>query len=330
MKNLLFVAVIIISFASCKPNETKSAFIERYHESLDSIISPDAVRDTIASGYDWSEGPVWVASENMLLFSDVPQNIIYKWTEEGGAKPYLTPSGYTDTIPRGGEPGSNGLIINKAGELVLSQHGDRKIASMKSSLSDPKPEYLTLADNYNGKKLNSPNDIIQDSQGNYYFTDPPYGMVNLERDSAKETPFQGVYKITTDGKIHLLVDSLTRPNGIALSPDEKFIYIANSDPEKAQWYKYEVDGDHLKNGSVFYDVTSLTKDQIGLPDGLKIDARGNIFASGPGGIFILNDSGTLLGKILFNNATSNCAFADDGKTLYATSDMYIFRIALRK
>ena len=324
------VLLLCIFLASCSSSEKHPAFIERYQPSLDEIISVTVKRDTITTGYDWSEGPVWVASENMLLFSDVPKNIIYTWTEKDGAKPYLTPSGYTDTIPRGGEPGSNGLIINKAGELILSQHGDRKIAAMQSSLSDPKPVFRTLADNYNGKKLNSPNDIIQDSQGNYYFTDPPYGMVNPERDSTKETPFQGVYKITTDGKIHLLLDSLTRPNGIALSPDEKFLYIANSDPEKAYVYKYEVDGDRVKSGKVMYDASALTKSLPGLPDGMKIDAKGNVFATGPGGIFIFSPADELIGKILFNDPTSNCAFADDGKTLYATSDMHIFRIELRK
>jgi len=330
MKNLFLISAIVISFVACQSNENKVVFIERYDESLDAIISPDATRDSLATGYDWSEGPVWVEAEKMLLFSDVPKNIVYQWTEAGGVKPYLTPSGYTGSVPRGGEPGSNGLIINKDGKLVLCQHGDRKVAVMNAALNEPKAEFSALADNYEGKKFNSPNDLIQDSQGNYYFTDPPYGLINLTEDSTKEIPFQGVYKITTDGKIHLLVDSLTRPNGIALSPDEKFLIIANSDPERAQWYKYEVDGDSLKNGSVFYDATQFTKTMPGLPDGLKIDSRGNLFASGPGGIFVFNAEGKLAGKILFNDPTSNCAFADDGKTLYATSDMHIFRINLRK
>lgn len=329
MKNLLIISLVGLT-VSCQSSQTKSTFIEKNEESLDSIVSREATRDTLATGFEWSEGPVWVAAENMLLFSDVPTNTIYKWTEAEGAKPYLSPSGYTDSVSRGGESGSNGLIINKAGELVLSQHGDRRIAVMKSALSNPQPVFITIADNYKGKKLNSPNDVIQDSQGNYYFTDPPYGLANPVRDSTNETPFQGVYKVTPDGKIHLLIDSLTRPNGLALTPDEKFLLVANSDPAKARWYKFELSNDTVANGILFYDATSLTKDQIGLPDGMKIDAQGNIFATGPGGVFVLNAKAELLGKILFNDATSNCALTSDGKTLFVTSDMNVFRVVLRK
>lgn len=330
MKKFLFL-IIILSAASCKSPENKSiALVDRYSESLDDIISTEARLDTIATGMEWSEGPVWVASENMLLFSDVPKNTIYKWTQEAGISSYLIPSGYTDSIPRAGESGSNGLTINKAGELVLSQHGDRRIAVMKSDLKEPKPSFVSIADNYKGKKLNSPNDVVQDSNGNYYFTDPPYGLANQERDSTKETMFQGVYKVTTDGNIYLLIDSLSRPNGIALSPDEKTLFVANSDPEKARWYTYELGDNAVKNGKIFYDATPLAKDLPGLPDGMKINKQGIVFATGPGGVFIFNPNAELLGKIRFDGPTSNCAFADNDKTLFVTADMNVVKITLKE
>jgi gluconolactonase len=328
MKKLFPVAILALC-AACSTPEKQNSWLERYDESLDGIISANAKADTIATGLDWSEGPVWVPAINKLLFSDVPQNVIYSWSESEGKMVYLTPSGYTGTIPRGGEPGSNGLMINSLGELVLCQHGDRKIAVMKSGPAVPQALFSSLADHYRGMKFNSPNDITQDKKGNYYFTDPPYGLINNVNDSTKETPFQGVYKIASNGKLYLLVDSLTRPNGIAFSPDEKFLFVANSDSVKARWYRYEVGDSTLSNGTVFYDATNLTAKMRGLPDGMKINKQGTIFATGPGGVFIFNDQGKLLGKIKSDNPTSNCAFADDEKTLYVTADMNVVRIRLK-
>jgi gluconolactonase len=201
---------------------------------------------------------------------------------------------------------------------------------MNAPLSQPKAEFVTLADRWNGKRLNSPNDAVFDSKGNLYFTDPPYGLEKQTDDPAKEIPFQGVYCRRPDGTVELLLDSLSRPNGIALSPDEKTLYVANSDPAKAIWMAYEVQADGtLKNGRLFYDATSKVGEVLpGLPDGLKVNKQGILFATGPGGVWIFSPDGVLLGQILTGQATSNCAFGDDGKALYLTADNYLMRVWL--
>ena len=264
----------------------------------------------------------------MLLYSDIPPNKIFKWTEAKGKELYLTPSGYTGTVARGGEPGSNGLILNKEGKLVLCQHGDRRMALMDAELKAPAPKFISLADNYMGKKLNSPNDAVYRSNGDLFFTDPPYGLAN---DSLKEIPFQGVYKATS-GQVSLLTDSLTRPNGIAFMNNEKTLIVANSDPDKAYWYLFDIAAnDSLMNKRIMYDATAMSKSgEKGLPDGLKVDKQGNIFATGPGGVFIFNASGKLIGKCKIPEACSNVALADDDKTLYITADMYVLRVKMRK
>jgi gluconolactonase len=209
---------------------------------------------------------------------------------------------------------------------VLCQHGDRRLATLDAPLNAPKSVFETLADRYDGKKFNSPNDVAIRKNGDYFFTDPPYGMPeNLQQ----ETPFQGVYKLSK-GTVTLLVDSLTRPNGIAFSPDEKTIVIANSDSEKARWYAYDLtENDSVINGRIFYDATEAAKSEAGSPDGLKIDKQGNVFATGPGGIWIFNKDAKLLGKIKIPVPTANCAFSPDEKTLYITADQYLVRLKMR-
>ena len=323
----LILLILIIGCSNPKAYKIIGS-IERIEPSLNQLIAADAKLEIIAEGFVWSEGPLWLQEEKKLLFSDVPKNMVYQWTEEGDTAVYLTPSGYTGTAAREGEPGSNGLLIFK-NQLVLCQHGDRRLAIMESPLNNPKPEFKTIGGSYDGKKFNSPNDAVVDSKGNFYVTDPPYGLVKNMDDPAKETPYQGVYKIEPSGKVILLVDSLTRPNGIALSPDEKSLFVANSDPEKAKWYKYELADSTVSSGKIFYDVTNLTASEKGLPDGMKIDKQGNIFASGPGGLFIFNSKGNLIGRLKIPEATSNCALSTDEKTLYITSDMYLLRLKMR-
>jgi gluconolactonase len=327
---LMMVGLFIASCNGSREAKTIGS-IERTDNSLNDIISEDAKVEVLAEGYEWAEGPVWIESQKMLIFSDVPKNTIYKWTEEKGAEVYLTPSGYTGSVPSlSDEPGSNGLTLDKEGRLVLCQHGDRRIARMDGSLESPNPSFITIADRYNGKRFNSPNDVIFKSNGDVYFTDPPYGLPKKENDSTKETPFQGVYRATPLNYVSLLVDSLTRPNGIAFTPDEKTMIVANSDPGKAIWYAFDLTAtDSLTNARIFYDATENTKTESGLPDGLKIDKNGNVFASGPGGVWIFNKDGKVLGKIKTPVPTANCALADDEKTLYLTSDMYLLRVKLR-
>src|SRR5258706_8141006 len=326
MKNALLILLIVIGCSS--PKEKKFAgSIERLDPTLDQLIATGTQAEIIGEGFDWSEGPVWVESERMLLFSDVPKNVIYKWTEEKGVETFLTPSGYTGSIPRGGEPGSNGLALNPEGQLALCQHGDRRVALLASSYKDPRPEIKTLADNYQSKKFNSPNDLVFDKQGNLFFTDPPYGLLKNVTDSSKQIPFQGVYKVKPDGTVILLVDSLTRPNGIALSPDQQTLYVANSDKPVARWYSFHIAGDSLTDAKIFFS-TNYAEGEKGSPDGLRVDKNGNLFATGPGGIWIFNPGGKALGRIKLPEATANCAFSADGKTLFVTSDMYLLRVTL--
>lgn len=302
--------------------------VERIDPALDQLIDSSVQPEIIAEGFEWSEGPVWVEQGNMLLFSDVPKNIVYKWTEKKGLEKFLEPSGYTSAIYRGGEMGSNGLTLNGLGQLVLCQHGDRRVAVLETDYKDPKPNFRTLAGEYQGKKFNSPNDVVFDKQGNLYFTDPPYGLLKQTEDSTKQIPFQGVYKVKPDGTVILLVDSLTRPNGIGLSPDEKTLYVANSDGPVAKWYSFELAGDSLINAKIFF-WTKYVEGEKGAPDGLRVHKSGNIFATGPGGVWIFDPTGKVLGKIKIPEATANCGFGPDQKTLYTTSDNYILRIPLR-
>ncbi|MBC7850860.1 MAG: SMP-30/gluconolactonase/LRE family protein [Chitinophagaceae bacterium] len=327
-----FLLITLFFMLSCN-NEPGSktrtlGSIERTDPSIDKLISTDAVIEIIADGHDWTEGPVWIESEKMLLYSDIPPNKIFKWTEAKGKELYLTPSGYTGTVPRGGEPGSNGLILNKEGKLVLCQHGDRRMALMDAELNAPAAKFISLADNYMGKKLNSPNDAVYRSNGDLFFTDPPYGLAN---DSLKEISFQGVYKVA-NGQVVLMTDTITRPNGIAFLNNEKTLVVANSDPDKAIWYLYDFGpNDSLVNQRMLADVTELgKKGEKGLPDGLKVDKQGNIFATGPGGVFVFNAEGKQIGRFKIPEACSNVALADDDRTLYITADMYVLRVKLRK
>jgi gluconolactonase len=331
MRTCFLVISGLLLFSCNASKEVKTiGSIERIDPAINDIISENAVVEILADGYDWTEGPLWIESQKMLLYSDVPKNVVHKWTEENGAEVYLTPSGYTGTAPtKSGEPGSNGLVLDNDGRLVLCQHGDRRISRMDAPLDQPKSAFTALAAGYEGKKFNSPNDVVFRSNGDLFFTDPPYGLPTQdESDPTKEILFQGVYKVSADGKITLLIDSLTRPNGIVLTPDEKTIIVANSDPKKAIWYAFDLaENDSVTNARVFYNATG--EKENGSPDGLKIDKNGNVFASGPGGIWIFNKDAKVIGKIKIPANTANCAFADNDKTLYITSDNYLLRIKLR-
>jgi gluconolactonase len=329
MKKLL--PLLLIAAACSTTRETKTvASIERLDPALDNIIAEDANVEIIARGFDWSEGPVWVESENMLLFSDVPQNVVYKWTAQKGAEEYLKPSGFTGETTRSTEPGSNGLLINDQGKLVLCQHGDRRLGFMNAELASPDTIFGVIADNFNGKKFNSPNDAVQGKDKSYYFTDPPYGLGNRdETDPEKEIPYQGVYKVMPNGQVKILIDSITRPNGIGLSPDNKILYVANSDPKKAKWYRYELGDTAVISGSVFHDATDLTSQMHGLPDGFKVDSKGHLFASGPGGVYIFNPQGRVLGKIRLEAPCANTALTPDEKWLFVTNDSLVLRVPLK-
>lgn len=299
--------------------------IERKDPRLDRLVPSDAKLEKLAEGFDWSEGPVWDRRGQFLLFSDVPRNTVFQWKEGKEAYVYLQPSGYTGPTPRGGEPGSNGLVMDAQGRLILCQHGDRRVAAY-----DPaERRFITLADRYEGKRFNSPNDAVFKSNGDLYFTDPPYGLLGKNDDPKKELPFNGVFRLAKDGKVTLLTKEMTYPNGIAFSPDEKILYVAQSDPEKGIWMAFDVKEDGtLGQGRVFADVTALSKTKKGLPDGMKVDRAGNLFATGPGGVLIFASDGTHLGTIATGEATANCGWGEDGSTLFVTADMYLGRIKL--
>lgn len=330
MKISIVALFSLVLMASCKVSENSQSIgsVDRIDRALDEIIEADATVEVLSQGYEWSEGPVWIESENMLLFSDVPMNTVYKWSEDDSVEVYLKPSGYTGTsVSNSAEEGSNGLALNQEGQLILCQHGDRRVAVMDAPLDAPKPTFTSVADDYQGNKFNSPNDIAVRRNGDYFFTDPPYG---LPKNATQEIPFQGVYKVS-DGVVTLLVDSITRPNGIAFTPDQKTVIVANSDPKKAIWYAFDLSNDDtFTNARIFYDATSTAANEQGLPDGLKIDKQGNVFATGPGGVWIFNSEGKVLGKIKIPASTANCALSADEKTLYITADSYLLRVKMRR
>jgi gluconolactonase len=326
--NKIFFPALLFILSSCQQAKQIGS-IQRIDPALDSIISPGAEVQIIADGFRWTEGPLWIDDKKMLLFSDVFSNKVYKWTEEKGAEDYLSPSGYTGAIKREAELGSNGLLLDREGKLVLCQHGNRQVARMDADLGNPKPVYKSLALAYQTKKLNSPNDAVFHTKGDLFFTDPPYGLEKNMDDPLKEIPFQGVYKTKPTGEVILLCDSITRPNGIAFFPGEKMLLVANSDPAKPFWYHFNVENDSLTNGRIFYNASSAISEGKGLPDGLKIDKKGNVFATGPGGVFIFNNAGKLLGKIKLPVASANCAFSADQTILFITATNYVLRLKMR-
>jgi len=300
--------------------------IERLDPRLDDLVPQGAKVERIAEGFEWSEGPVWDRRGGFLLFSDVPRNTVFKWKRGEGVSVFLKPSGYTGAIPRGGEPGSNGLLFDSEGRLILCQHGDRRVARL-----EPDGSFRTIVDRYQNRRLNSPNDGVFMSNGDLYFTDPPYGLVGLNQDPTKELDFNGVYRYSfRDSSLTLLTKEMTFPNGIALSPDEKTLYVANSDPQRAIWMAFPVKEDGtIGPGRVFADATPSVGTKKGLPDGMKVDQHGNIFATGPGGVLIFAPDGTHLGTLATGEATANCGWGEDGSVLYITADMYVGRIPLK-
>jgi gluconolactonase len=315
----LFFVAALIPAAAQEPVRK----IEKFDPALDALLDTTAKIEVLGGGFDWSEGPVWDPKNSRVLFSDIPKNMVWSWNATEGLKKFLHPAGFTGTAKfTGREPGSNGLAFNKAGELVLCQHGDRRIAKLVDG------KFVTLADKYEGKRLNSPNDLVFHSNGDLYFTDPPYGLPGNVKDPAKELDFQGVYRLKPDGKLTLLTKEMTRPNGIALSPDEKTLYVANSDPEQSVWKSLPIKDDGtVGEGKVFYDTGKWVKEKKpGLNDGLKVDQQGNLWATGPGGVLIFNKDGKLLGLISTSVPTANCGFGDDGSTLYITANKELLRV----
>jgi gluconolactonase len=301
--------------------------IERLDPALDALVPVAAKIEKIAAGFTWSEGPAWIRSGGHLLFTDVPENTLYKWSAQQGLSVFMKPSGYDGTDLAGlREPGANGLLADSDGSVLLADSGSRVVARL--SLADKKK--TVLASRYKGQRFNSPNDLVRRSDGSIFFTDPPYGLAGLNDSKLKELTFNGVFRIGADGRVVLIDDQLTFPNGVALSPDEKTLYVANSDPKKPVWMAYALDSaGNVLSRRVFADASDLiSKDAPGLPDGMAIAADGHLFATGPGGVLIMTPDGRRLGRIETGAPIANCAFGDDGRTLYMTSKNMVARVRL--
>lgn len=301
--------------------------IERHDPAFEKLVADDAKIEVLAGGFTWTEGPVWISDETggHVLFSDIPRNSIFRWSESRGIDLFMRPSGYTGVSYYGLEPGTNGLALDAQGRLTACEHGDRRVSVLTRGGGK-----RTLVDNYQGRRLNSPNDLVFDSAGTIYFTDPPYGLPERASDPRRELDFCGVYRLDPDGKLTLLTKQLARPNGIGLSPDEKSLYVAQSDPDNPIWMSFPIKGDKtLGKGKVIFSAKKYIKQYPGLPDGLAVAADGTIFGSGPGGIYVLTPAGKLIGQLITEGRTSNCTFDSEQKTLYITADSYLCRVKMK-
>lgn len=294
---------------------------------MEILISKNAKIEILAEGFGWAEGPVWIPELNGILFSDVPNNKAYLWTEKKGLSLFLYPSGMTNHAPNNKSAGSNGLGLDSDGNLILCQHGDRSISRLNNWFFE-EPKYDVLVDHFNGKWLNSPNDLVFDKQGSIYFTDPPYGLRNGDEDDLKELNFNGVFKWSAREEVKLVEKNMSRPNGIALSLDEKTAYVANSDPANDVIMAFDVLEDGFINGRIFFDGNILSQTREGLFDGLKMHSSGIIFATGPGGVLLLDSMGVHLGTIMPGKKTANCSFDKDEQYLYLTSTDVLARVKL--
>jgi gluconolactonase len=295
--------------------------IIRLDAALDALVPKSASIEKLAGGFQFTEGPLWFPSGH-LWFSDVVGNVVRQWSPGGKVVDILRPGGYDrNDAPAGSYIGPNGMIADSDGAVLLCQHGNRRIVRISKDR-----HVITLVDRFEGKRLNSPNDLVYRSDRSLYFTDPPYGLLKQDDDPAKELKFNGVYRLA-NGKLQVLVRDLTRPNGIAFSPDEKTLYVSNSDEKRKIWMHYDVRPDGtVANGRVLFDATSQT--DAGLPDGMKVDEQGNLYCAGPGGVWVFSAGGKHLGTIKPPETPANCNWGDDGRTLYITAETGLYRIKL--
>lgn len=301
--------------------------IVRDDPTIDELIPPGAQIEKLAEGFTWSEGPIWIDQGGYLLFSDVPQNKIHRWSPGEGVSVFMDPSGFDGADASGfREPGTNGLIAGPAGSIVAADHGNRAIVRIDLATR----RKTLLATHYDGKRFNSPNDLVQARSGAIFFTDPPYGLKDMDASPLKEQARNGVYRLDPDGAVTLLISDLTFPNGVALSPDQRTLYVTVSDPARARLMAYDLDArSRVSNGRVLKDFTSMVgPDRPGLPDGLAIDAGGRLFVTGPGGIHVLTPDGRSLGRIDPGTAAANCKFGEGGRTLFITAGAALARLRL--
>jgi gluconolactonase len=325
MKKLIITFFLITVTLSSQ--ETTNNDISVFDDTVLSIISKNAKIEILADSFIVAEGPLWDSNKNRLIFTDVRQNKIFTWDEKSGVKDYISPSGSTGYAPSfsDGGIGANGLAFDKNGNIILCQHGDRRLA-LTPNVKSKNPEFTTIVDNFKGKRFNSPNDLAISRNGDIYFTDPPYGFKNFS-DKYREINFNGVYKYSKNGEVSLISKDMSRPNGIALSIDEKYIYVNNSDPENdPKILRFKTSNFEEK---LFFDGTELSKKYPGGFDGLKVHSSGNIFTTGPNGILIISPKGKLLAIINYGKKITNCNFDDKEEYLYVTGFDDISRIKLK-
>jgi gluconolactonase len=324
MRTLALILALCASVvvAACTYMNRTDGPLVRADPRFDAIVSKDAKLDKIAEGFQLAEGPVWNPRGGYLLFSDLAANAIYKWTAASGIEVFLRPSGYAGAQPYAGEnPGSNGLAYDADGRLIICEHGDRRVTRL-----EPDGSRTVLAERYRGRRLNSPNDLAFNANGDLYFTDPPYGLPKGFDDPAKELPFSGVYRLSAAGELTLLTQELAGANGIAFSPSGKHAYISDTTGDEPGWMRYEVKDDGtLANGQRFLTTPGWARKSAGVRDGIKVDRAGNIFATGPGGVHVFAPEGIHLGSIKVQDAT-NLAWGDDGLMLYITTPAALYRI----
>lgn len=315
------VLAIEISMVPRGGAEEVAVHIQAMDPRFDRLVPQNATIEKIADGFTWVEGPLWHKQGGYLLFSDVPANSVHKWKPGEGVSLYLKPSGYTGASPfTGREPGSNGLALDANDRLILCQHGDRQVARLEDD-----GRFTKLADRYGDYRLNSPNDLVFKSNGDLYFTDPPFGLPKTFEDPDK-APVQGVYRLSQDGTVTRLIADIKAPNGIAFSPDERLLYVSDDDPDRVAWLAYDVSADGtVGQGRVLFDASRWRKPFSG-PDGLKVDRAGNIFGTRPGGVSVIAPDGTLLGTIEMGQPTSNVAWGEDGRTLFITAGHAVYRV----
>ncbi|RPG65692.1 MAG: SMP-30/gluconolactonase/LRE family protein [Flavobacteriaceae bacterium TMED121] len=324
-KILKILLVGIITNLSAQEKRETIGSVERINPEMDLYVPKGSEVEILARGFGWSEGPVWVDQLNAVLFSDVRNNKAYRWDDKNGLSVFLDPSGFTGIVPANKKAGSNGLTLNSKNELVLAMHGDRRIAKLKSW---NEKTFETIVNRYEGNLFSSPNDLVYAKNGDLYFTDPPYGLKDFNNDGLKELPYNGVYKLSYSGSLSLIINDLSIPNGIAISNDQKTLYVNVSDREDMKIMAYDVTSSGVTNGRVFFDGNELAKKDNGSFDGLKIHPSGTIFSTGPGGVLVIKPDGTHLGTIRTEKSSANCAFDSSFQNLYMTSHMYLTRIKL--
>jgi gluconolactonase len=325
---LLSIFAISLIWISCS-TKSKIGSIEVWDQELATVVDTTLAATYLAEGFVWSEGPLWLEKENKLIFTDVPKNIIWSWDEKNGLQKYLQPSGYTLAETGNAGEGANGLLLNANNQLVLCQHGDRRMAIMQSDLQNPSANFTTIVHKWENKRLNSPNDAVYDANGNLFFTDPPYGLKNDDKDTLKEISFSGLYLYTKTDSLKLLSTQFTRPNGLALFPGDSLLLVANSDPNQAYWKLLSIRNNSIVKEKIWFDATIKTSTEPGLPDGLKINSKGIVFATGPGGVWIFNKDGKVLGRIVLPMPAANCALHANEKYLYITAEKYLLGIQLK-